>query len=56
MCVCVSTFWVEQLEKFHRKAYSVDTIPAGKHNKLPEFQDFFCTDENSRRERKTQRT
>jgi len=26
---------------FHPKAYSADTIPAGKHNKLPEFQEIF---------------
>ena len=35
---------------FRPKAYSADTIPAGKHNKLPEFQENVCTDENLRRE------
>ena len=28
---------------FRPKAYSADTIPAGKQNKLPEFQENFCT-------------
>ena len=37
---------------FCPKAYSADTIPAGKHNKLPEFQEKFRTDENSRRDSK----
>ena len=36
---------------FRPKAYIADTIPAGKHNKLPEFQEKICTDENSRRDR-----
>ena len=26
---------------FRPKAYIADTIPAGKHNKLPEFQEIF---------------
>ena len=41
---------------FRPKAYIADTIPAGKHNKLPEFQEKFCTDENSRRDMQTKRT
>ena len=31
--------WFQNL--FRPKAYSADTIPAGKHNKLPEFQEIF---------------